>query len=147
RGNHEAPSGPVGVCLDGRSRHPVDRPGPNDGPARYRGTPPTPAETSAPSSSARSMWICTSPTSTTAPTRAVTSRNPRAGPNGDVPEAGGRAAMTGPVARIVLVGLAWILLVPTQAGAYPTPQVAVQWTQNHFDAAHDGYNPYETILS
>src|SRR5205823_12932806 len=23
----------------------------------------------------------------------------------------------------------------------------VQWTQNHFDAAHDGFNPYETILS
>ena len=56
-----------------------------------------------------------------------------------------------------LVSLSLITLVAALAWAQETPSTsgpllkrangAIDWAQYNFDAAHDGYNPYETILS
>jgi outer membrane protein assembly factor BamB len=49
-----------------------------------------------------------------------------------------------PVAILLLAGL---VFVPQPAKAAGPSDVAVQWVQCFFDQAHDGHNPYETILS
>ena len=53
--------------------------------------------------------------------------------------------MRGRAAQVAIFGVVWLALGLAQVDA--AGRTLVTWTQAHFDAAHDGFNPYEAVLS